>query len=452
LTATLAFPNFRNYLWAVLVGLGIAGLCLISPLLGFGAIVGVGFFILALTKPVFMCYVIIPAIILTVGMPRGKLIPLLLPNEAVLALSAALALVVVLVRRRESQPIPLKVIVALAILLIGSSFLPILTYLWRRYPLGVRDLFSLISPAKFILLFWVFTALPETEQDRRRLVQWLLLWGSVMSIVGLLQAGNLGFVTNLLKQWYPTDHTEQAANLGRVTSLLGAWNALGTFLMVNVLLAIALMAIKHRRLYQINMLIALGLGGACLLASGSFASAGGLVAGIVIAKFADRRGVRVLLYLLLGLFVAAVILSPILSTRLAYQFRNSNESGGVPETMSYRLEVWSKFYIPIISKNLLTGVEPTMVNVTWQWAESQYIYLLFRSGVISLLAHLAWVTILTSWLYQKIRSGGEFAKPLAVTLFALFIVLSVMGFTNEVFTLSGANEYLWIMLGLLVKS
>jgi len=41
-------------------------------------------------------------------------------------------------------------------------------------------------------------------------------------------------------------------------------------------------------------------------------------------------------------------------------------------------------------------------------------------------------------------------QSLNAVLFASLIVLSVMGVTNAVFTYSGAADYLWAIMGLLV--
>jgi len=40
-------------------------------------------------------------------------------------------------------------------------------------------------------------------------------------------------------------------------------------------------------------------------------------------------------------------------------------------------------------------------------------------------------------------------RPLGIALFALLTVLSLMGITNEVFTNSGAVDYMWMLVGLI---
>ena len=202
------------------------------------------------------------------------------------------------------------------------------------------------------------------------------------------------------------------------------------------------------------MYLALAVCGACILASGSFAGIGGLAAGIVMVKFFDRRGMKALLNLGIGLVIAALILSPVILQRLQYQFgTGSATDSAVPQTFAYRLTVWQNIYIPaLLNSNPLFGLVPTMENLSWQWAESQYIFLLMRSGLVSLFAHLAWVGIMCAWLWRRMRTTTGQTKIIANVTFCCLIILSVMGITNEVFTLSGAIDYIWIFLGLVANA
>lgn len=441
-------PKEREYLWACLVGVALGVATMVSPLVSVVLIVGLTITNLVLARPVLLCYMLIPVIVMTAGMPRGRLIPIFQPNELIVFFALAMSYLIFMVRKPRRGVVPVPIVLALTLYVLGMVILPTIGYIgWRGYRLTISEIFALFGPLQNIFLWWLFRYLPGDERDRQRLVQWMLLWGMIISIFGLLQAARIGFITNIINTYYPNVQTTAAAELGRTTSLLAAWNDLGTFLMTNILLIIALQSHKHTLLYKLNMLCALILAGACLLASGSFASAGGMVMGIGIIKLMDRRGLRTILLLALGLGVAAFILQDLLLTRLEYQYRSAG-GGVVPETFAYRLIVWEKIYLPLVMRNLFTGVQPTMHNITWQWAESQYIYLLFRSGLLSLIGHLLWVIISAAWFYRRFKRTEGTQQALSVTLFALFVVLSIMGFTNEVFTLTGSAKYMWMMLGL----
>jgi hypothetical protein len=135
--------------------------------------------------------------------------------------------------------------------------------------------------------------------------------------------------------------------------------------------------------------------------------------------------------------------------RFKYQFQGQ---GIIPSTLNFRLKIWQEVIWPKIYDNWLWGYRPTLEHLRWNWPESQYLYLLIRSGIVSLLAHLAWIGLTLSWLRGVIRTPITLVRSLAISTFAILVVLSIMGVTNEVFTYSGVIDYVWIMLGLVLSS
>ncbi len=438
----------RPYLWAGVVGVCLGIACLISPWLALGGLLGVIFCGVGLARPTMLCYALVGATVLTSGIPRGILVPLLIPHEAILLLSLGLSFPVVMLRR-QSRFISKPIVAALAILVSGTVILPFASYLTRDLPLTTSDIFSLLAPLKYILLFWLFANLIEGEADKERVVHWMLVGASVVALIGLMQGFGIRFISNLLEYWYSSPHQEEAEAYGRVTSVLRAWNALGTFLMINLILVVGLQGLKHDKLAKRNIIVATALCGACLLASGSYAGLLGLGMGLIIVKALDRQGMRMILILVVGLALSAFLLQAQISQRLEYQFGGG--AGLTPQTLAYRFKVWQEVFLPVLGNNLLWGIRPTLGDLSFQYAESQYVFLLFRSGLISLLAHLAWVGITAAWLYRKIRNSQGLTRTLTIVVFAVLIVLSTMGLTNEVFTLSGAAEYFWILFALVAK-
>lgn len=447
---TYAEPT-RNAIIALVIGLALGVMTFISPLIALGAVVAFVALLVLAERPMILCYMTILGIAIFSGMPRNSILPLLIPNEPILGASFGMGLFVVL-GRRYGKVVPPRLTVAIIILALGTAVFPALSYQARGRGLGISEIMSLFAPLQYIFLFWIYAYLPRTEDERRRVIHVMLIGASIVAVVGLLQAANFGPVMNILNTYYPSDQTDQAADLGRVTSLMNAWNALGTYMMLNVILIMSLLGNKFSRLGLFNLYFSLGACMACLLASGSYASLGVLPIGIAIVKFYNRKGMKTLLYLALGVVVAVFALQSIILERLEYQFRSSRTSGVVPETLSYRFYVWGNIYLPIIAKNPLFGIEPTFENVTWGWAESQYFYLMFRSGVVSLIAHLTWVFLCITWLYKRLRQSTDVTRAVATTCMVMFILLSFMGITNEVFTLSGVTDYVWIMLGLVANA
>lgn len=435
------------YLWACVFGIAIGASSFISPLIPAGVLIGGAAAVLALTHPVVMCYALIAAITFLSGMPRGGLVPMLIPNEPLLVISTALSFVIVLLRRDRTR-ISRYVFAALAVMVLGTSITPVIAYYARAFPLQISDVLNLLAPIQYIAVMWLFARLPRNDDDRYKLIQFMLVCATIVAIIGLLQAVKFGPVVTMITTFYPSWHVEDAESVGRVTSVLGAWNSLGNFLMLNLLIVFSMGGYgKLGKWGKVNMLSTLAFCGACLLATGSFASIGGLVAGIVVIKFFDRSGMKLLILLALGMVVAAFVLQDLIIGRLEYQFNNSDGSL-IPSTLAYRIKVWLEIYLPIIGRNPLWGLTPTFMDLGWPFAESQYLFLLVRSGLVSLIAHFLYVITLMVWSYRRIRHANDLSRCMAIALFTLLAMLSIMGLTNEVFVSSGVIDYMWIMIGL----
>jgi hypothetical protein len=275
----------------------------------------------------------------------------------------------------------------------------------------------------------------------------MLICAAIIGIVGLLQNQGVGFVLTLLSTWYQSSHEELALRAGRVSSFLRAWNALGTFLMLNLILLRALIAVRPALMSRkMFLVIALSCSG-CLIASGSYASMIGLVFSLLLFEFFDKRSRTAVIFFTVGTAILAFFLQENILTRFAFQYRYG---GLLPATLMFRFRVWQEVFWPIIQQNWLWGFRPIIPStLAWEYSESQYISLLIRLGGFSLLAHLLWVALTLVWLYRNIRLGDDLKRSLSISTFITLIALSVMGFTNAVFTYSGVMEYVWILFGLI---
>lgn len=444
------------HLVAGAVGVCIGLLYLVSPLVGLGATIGVAFCVVALSRPMVLCYLMVAAVALTAGVERGRLVPMLRPNEVGLLLSAVLALVALIMKRRREVQVPGYVVAALAVLVTGTVLIPGMSYLQRGTEPTAEAILGLLAPLQYVLVFWLFAAVPARESDRHRLIQVMLLCGTVVAAVGLVQAAGVTSVVGLLNEWYGSSHTARATEAARVTSLMAAWNALGVFCMVNILVAWAVLPWTRKLLGRLNAIIAVCLSASCLLASGSFAGALGAIMGVAAIEILAERGLQAVPLLLaagaaaVGIAVLWPLLEPFLLRRLNYQF----ESGGVvPRTLDFRFQVWREVFWPAIRENPIWGVDLTIPDTfAWHAFESEYILLLFRSGLVGLVGHLAWVAVTLGWLHRKLCRSAGLSKAVVTAAIALLVVLSVAGLTNAVFRFSGTADYLWMILALVAGS
>lgn len=432
---------------AVLFGAVIGVAILISPLVGVLLVGGLAAMNLLLPHPLRVAYLLILAIVLTSAIPRNQFLPMFKPNELALALACAV-LFLTLPPQGEARYIPGVLLLAILIFAVGTSIAPTLSYYTRHISQDMESLFVLLAPLQYLAIFWFFVYIANTTRQRFALIQFMFLCCSLVAAVGLLQAANVPPVNAVLHTLYPSDHTAQSADAGRVTSVMGAWNALGTFLMANLIVALAVWSYPAKRLYRINITVMFVLTLACLVATNFYSCLIGLAIGFAILDVfqpIDRKFV-VVGVVLFALMV--LVMWPAVSARLDAQFSSGRL---LPQTIEYRIELWDEYFIPSIANSPVWGVSPTSDHILYQHPESQYVYLLFRSGAISLVAHVLWIALLVGWLALHVRQRKALSGRLAAATIALLIVLSVMGITNPVFTYSGTSEFLWMNLGLVVS-
>lgn len=440
-----------NLMLAMLAGCGFGLSVFVSPLIVPAAVVLIALAFYLIPRPVVTCYVLIGVITFTSAMPRGKLIPMLAPNELMLLAAVAIVALQVLIAKRE-KPLAGAVLFAGIVLIAVTVVVPIIAFSIMGHSFAFITIFKMAAPIQYLLLFWVFANAPQTDGERHRIIQVMFLCASGVSLIALLQAANVRPVILFLSNWYATDHTLAATggSLGRLTSVFGAWNVLGTFLMMNLLLLLSVSNQSFPRWYKINMRVSAILSLFALLGSGSYASIIGLAIGVVIVKSFDPRGLKKLVPMFLVAGIALLILSPIIAQRFAYQFERS-QSGFIPQTLEFRFQVWQDIYLPLIMEHPIWGVAPTLTGLDWAHAESQYLLLMFRSGLVSLIGFFIWLATLLFWLFTIIIGKQNLMRSLAISMFALLLVLAVMGLTNPVFTYSGVIDFLWIILGLITS-
>jgi hypothetical protein len=449
--------NLRGFALPCLVGIVLSFVCLVSPILAVVSGVGIIFIVVALTKPIVLCYFVIGVTILTSGIERGRLLPVFSVNEVAVLASFAITLVIVLIDKRRKIAIPKYFGMAFAVLIGGMVVIPLAIYLLQGTQLTLTNAFKMVSPIQYFILFWLFTILPEGEGDRRKLIWWMLAFGVIVAFVGLLQGFGFGFINGLLSSIYTSAHESVAATAGRITSLLGSWNTLGIFMMTIILMCWAVLFeinTSSGRLIIIGIMI---LSSLCLIASGSYAGVIGSVIGIFFLQILNKRKMHalpLLVFSFIGIAVAFLLfypyIQPLIEKRLADQF---NYGGLVPQTLTYRFKVWREIFIPMIKQHFPLPVSPSVpAYYAWQFEESQYILLLFRTGLAGFISFLVWIGITIGWLFRSFQHTHGFNKAIASVTLALVVVLVVAGFTNEVFSFAGSIDYLWILMGLVANS
>lgn len=437
---------------AVITG-GLLGLsALLSPLLPVVlAVLGIGVAALISLplRPIAFLYGLVIVIPFSAALPRGAVLPFLVPSELLLVVTFAFAGLHAAIARRDNL-IPGHLLLGAGVFVVGTSLVPIASYAFRGVVLEVGDLMALLAPLQYLILFWIFAHVPRSGAERRAVVQTMIAAGSAVAAIGILQALDVAPVVDRLMAWYPTHQAEVSSEVGRVTSVFGAWNALGLFLVTILLLISALYPDEPRPGFRRNMQLATFLSVVCLLATNLWSGIIGAVVGFAFIKWRDPRGLRAAGPLALTVALGIALLLPELVQRFAYQGRTGS---WLPETLTFRWDVWWDVYLPRISESPWWGVRPSFAGLAWPHPESQYIGYLYRSGAVSLLAHVVWLALTAAWLVRTLRGrapGGP-GRGLLLTALSMVLVLSLVGIINPVFTYTGTMDYFWIILGLIVN-
>ncbi len=448
--------HFMSYFLACIAGFVLGLLCTISPILAIALTLGLIILFTSIERPVLLCYWVIGAIILTSGIERGRFIPLLSINEVALLGAVAISILVVLTDRQRKIVLPRYFVIAFFLLVGGTVILPIITFSIQGTQLTMSNAFKIIAPVQYFFLFWLFAALPENEADRRKIIWWMLAFGLIVAVIGLLQGAGVGVVDRLLESLFSSSQEAMAERAGRITSLMGSWNTLGILMMTILFISWAVLFEVDNSMGRVLILGVMAFSALCLLASGSYAGIGLSIVGIIILQILSQRKAKSMPILvicfigaILAVFLFYPLLQPLIEKRLAYQFR---EGGLLPQTLTYRFKIWREIFIPAIQQHFPWPVYPTVPsNYAWQFEESQYILLLFRTGLAGFVSYLLWIGFTIRWLLSRIQHSQGFNKAIASVPFTLIIMLVIAGFTNEVFSFSGTIDFLWIMLGLVAN-
>jgi hypothetical protein len=153
--------------------------------------------------------------------------------------------------------------------------------------------------------------------------------------------------------------------------------------------------------------------------------------------------------------VLATPLAKMLEMRLENQVESaSSEFSWLPQTIAYRLSVWSRDYGPLIVDNLLTGYGPLgeFDASAFKFTESMYVSLLIGGGFLLLLIFLIMLIgacVRMNWISR--RSPVDVGAPLstiasAMLLITVFLIPAM--FLHPYLSDAGGAPLYFIMLGL----
>lgn len=391
---------------------------------------------------------------LIVGLARGEIIPFVRPNEALLLLilaAVACRIVPLLLAGRWRLPPLGRFDLALGLLALTGSVLPLFTRLGRDLPLDVEDVLYSFVLIKYLLIYALFRLTITNVAQVRACLVLVIATAVPVAVVALLQVNNLFGVPQLLATYYDQAFAGTSGPVtGRATSTVAS-----SFGVANIMIFTAAVLAGWFIVHGRPRRLLVGLGIVCLfgvLAAGQFSGIIGIVIAIAVTGWLVGRLRQLLLWSLPALALGAALLWPVLDERLSGFERES----GLPQSWEGRIDNLQRFILPELAAgdNWYLGVRPAPQVPApewwrdWVYIESGYLWLLWIGGLPFLAAFLAfsWVGLVDLGRIAKSRADPVGIAALAgSTGLAMLVVLMLF---DPHLTMRGGADLLFPLLAL----
>lgn len=433
---------------AVLVGAVAAR----APLLALLAAVGLALGTLIFLRPAVAGYLLVGLTPLVVGIDRGRVLPVLRPNEALLLLCGGALLARGCWSLRTGarlRPRPGPIALSLVLMAVFNSVAPILWMSVRGVPVTTDDLMYAIVLWKYLALYAVVRASIRSAAEVEVCLWLAMSAAAVVAVVAILQSLGLFGVPRLLGVFYAPFGDDARLSDSRGSSTLALPAATADLMLLNL----GVLAGFWRR-HGFRHLVLLPMGGLFVIgtfASGQFSGAIGLVAAMVTIGLVSRRADLPAVFGLVGL-LAMWLLRPVIAQRLSGFQRVS----GLPESWVGRLHNLRSYFWPTLfsDHNFLLGVRPSArvpgrrtLAIPWVWIESGYTWLLWGGGIPLLVAFLVFVVVAVRGTWRVAQRGDAFGTAATGALVGVVVVAILMLFDPHI-TYRGSADLLFSLLAM----
>ncbi|GAA2589457.1 hypothetical protein GCM10010435_80040 [Winogradskya consettensis] len=424
-----------------------------EPLLAVGVVAAVGLGTWIVLRPAVAAYLIIALTPITAGIDRGTLLPVLRPNEALCVFAGAALLVRYLLNVRTGS-VRLVRINRIDLVLLGlavcSSVVPLLMMVARHREITGDDLQHAIVLWKYLAVYLIVRF---SIADRHQAYVCLVLsMGAavVVCVIGILQSLDLFGVPKLLGTLWAPFGVERTLAIGRGSSTLALAAAVADLAILNLAIAVGLLLHGNRHRVLLAGVIAVCTFGA--LGAGEFSTILGLVVAMG-ALIVVSRATRIIGYALPLLMAGAVVMWPVIETRLA----GFQSASGLPESWIVRYHNLSTYFLPDLSAhgNWATGVRPSArvpaahEEFGWVWIESGYVWLLWGGGLPLLGAYLWFVVVTVRRASAAARRATGVVATIGLAIAAVVTANAVLMIFDPHLTYRGAADALFGLLALL---
>jgi hypothetical protein len=426
----------------------------LGPLPGVAALAAVSGGILIMRRPVLGAYVLVLCVPALSGLRRGLPVPGFRLSELLIMGIAALILVTAhdTPRWQAFDWVAFGYVVATGVLIwlnvvrAGDAF-------------TADALATMLGPLRFFLLYRTLVTTVRSGAQRATALRLLILASIPVAVLTLLQQWNVGGARGWVQTLAGSDavsaYVSTLHETPRATGPFPHWHNLAGYLLLILLVVLSLLHEPAQRVLGKRVLITVfALGLIALTQTASVAPMLGLLVGaILIASFVGRAR-KTLVWVGITAAIAALAFSATFVGRYDEQYQSSNTATEsqtlLPQTISFRYEVWTKQYIPVIADNLLIGYGPNLPpRLFFGFLESLYITLLLRGGLILLVVYLLLMSTLVLRAWRSTRSDETGERVVARAVFVSVILLLGIDTIATYFLDTGPAPTLWALVGLM---
>lgn len=435
----------RLAVWAVAC-IGVAGGTALDPLLGGAVAAAVAGALFLLHRPVVAALLVVAVAPAVSGLARGLPVPGARLSEVLIAGTAVL----VLLLTRIDEPPWRAVDWVLLVYGLATLALGIAGALAHDIPFDGESISDLVLPFQFLLVLRAATTALRRPQDRVRALRWTLWGGAAVSALAIAQR----FVPPVQAAVVALTGSDNYAYnelyfVPRATGPFPIWHFLGGYLLLVALLAVALLVHGDRLVMgRRDLVVVLVLTTTGIVLTLTFAVLFGLVLGFVVLALWSGRG-RV--WLSRGVAVgiaAAIVTSPLIGARLDDQRAPGAGDSLVPQTLSFRWQIWTEQYFPAMQGQWLFGYGPGIPpEISWRFTESVYITYLLQGGLVLLVLFLVQQYVLFRSMRQLRWQGDSTRTAVSSAVAAMVVVLLPLHAVFPYMVGLGLPQLLWALAG-----
>jgi hypothetical protein len=424
-----------------------------GPWLGLGAALAVTFGLVVLWQPAIGGLTLVALVPVTSGLRRGVPVPGVRLSELLIFAVAAL----VLLSAGRGQVVPWLPLDWLAFAFVaGAVVLGLLGLIRNQQPFTAESVGNLVGPSQFLLLYRTVRTAIATPRRRRQALRLALCASVLVSLLGAAQQLDLGPARKLVASITGSQVFASWSYLHfpRATGPFPHWLPLAGYLLVIVLLAVCLLLDREggRILGWLPLVAVLASAGATMVLSLTLAGFFGVVVGALMLGWWAGRLRPMLAGLAVATLVATLLFWPFLARRFEFQFGggSSGRNPLVAQSIAYRVDIWTREYLPAMSGWWLAGYGPEAPpEIHWKATESQYVTLVLRGGLplLALYGALVWGLVLRA--RGLLHHHDVEQRVLARVVVATVIVLLPMQLVFPYFTDSGLPQLFWLLPAML---